>query len=99
MQVMVHKAEQAAQITKDEYEIVNARVTRELDRQVLYAIKQQTRTLCDRFKMEKAGDMKKIMLNYVQLQLEYSKAMEQAWQDLLPKLQVRAHFRFNRFES
>ena len=41
-----------------------------------------------RFKAEKAMDMRKILLDYVQLQIEHNKSLERSWQDLVPKLQV-----------
>jgi len=40
-----------------------------------------------RFKRAKADDMRKVVLDYVQLQIEYNKQMEQQWSDLVPEIE------------
>lgn len=42
----------------------------------------------ERFKVQKASDMQKILLNYVTLQIEYHKQCEATWDALIPTLQV-----------
>lgn len=42
----------------------------------------------ERFKVEKAEDIKQILLNYVKLQIEFNKKSEQAWKDLIPHLKT-----------
>lgn len=41
----------------------------------------------DRFKHTKADDMRKVVLDYVQLQIEYNKRMEQQWAALVPEIE------------
>jgi sorting nexin-1/2 len=41
----------------------------------------------NRFKRAKADDMRKVVLDYVQLQIEYNKQMEQQWADLVPEVE------------
>jgi sorting nexin-1/2 len=41
-----------------------------------------------RFKRAKAEDMRKIVLDYVQLQVEYNKQMEQQWAELVPSIEA-----------
>jgi len=40
-----------------------------------------------RFKVEKAADMRKTVMDYINLQIEYNKRMEQVWQALVPQLE------------
>ena len=49
-----------------------------------------TRTLeeVERFKCAKADDMRKVVLDYVQLQIEYNKQMEQQWAALVPDIEA-----------
>lgn len=42
----------------------------------------------DRFKETKADDMRKVVLDYVQLQIEYNKRMEQQWAALVPEIEA-----------
>ena len=42
----------------------------------------------DRFKREKLRDFKSIILDYVQLQIEYNQKVEKTWRDILPTLQA-----------
>jgi sorting nexin-1/2 len=41
-----------------------------------------------RFKRVKADEMRKVVLDYVQLQIEYNKQMEQRWADLVPQIEA-----------
>ena len=41
-----------------------------------------------RFKRAKADDMRKVVLDYVQLQIEYNKQMEQQWAELVPEIEA-----------
>lgn len=67
---LVEKAQTAVETSKTEYEEVSERLLEEFDR----------------FKKEKAEDMKLILLNYVNLQVQFNKKTEKAWSDLLPHL-------------
>ena len=49
---------------KLEYDLVTERVTREVDR----------------FKREKQADFKRIILDYIHMQVEYSKKVEEEWE-------------------
>lgn len=40
-----------------------------------------------RFKEEKAVDMRKTVLDYINLQIEYNKKMEETWTSLVPQLE------------
>ncbi|KAH8056159.1 hypothetical protein JL720_14226 [Aureococcus anophagefferens] len=40
----------------------------------------------ERFKREKAADMRKVVLDYTTMQIEYNKRVEQQWEALLPEL-------------
>jgi len=42
----------------------------------------------DRFKREKLVDFKRIVLDYVQLQIEYNQKVEESWRTLLPALKA-----------
>eukprot|EP01034_Spumella_vulgaris_P033712 gene33712-41592_t len=39
------------------------------------------------FKSQKSIDMKEIILNFVNIEIEYNTAAKQAWEDLLPKIE------------
>ncbi|TDH74219.1 hypothetical protein CCR75_001458 [Bremia lactucae] len=66
----VQKAQEAMERAKLEDEIVTERVLREVER----------------FKRAKLADFKLIILDYIQIQIEYSKRVEDEWQKVIPKL-------------
>jgi len=65
------EAEEAANLAKAHYESVAARVDAEMGR----------------FQTEKLADFKRTVVGFISLQLEYSQRTQQAWRDLLPKLE------------
>jgi sorting nexin-1/2 len=70
-EMSLRRAQDAAQAARDDFATVSQRVLREVDR----------------FKREKAEDMRTIVLQYIQLQVEYNKRMEQVWASLIPQLE------------
>ena len=70
-EMSLRRAQDAAQAARDDFATVSQRVLREVDR----------------FKREKAEDMRTIVLQYIQLQVEYNKRMEQVWATLIPQLE------------
>ena len=40
-----------------------------------------------RFKAEKAADMKRTVLDYITLQIEFNRKMEETWTKLVPELE------------
>jgi len=70
-EMSLKRGEAASEAAKEEFIIVSQRVLREVDR----------------FKRENGASMKRTVLDYITLQIEYNKKMEQAWSDLLPQLE------------
>ena len=70
-EMSLKRGEVAADAARDEFATVSQRVLREVDR----------------FKREKGDDMKRVVLDYVNAQIEYNRKMEQLWSDLMPKLE------------
>lgn len=70
-EMSLKRGEAASEAAKEEFMIVSQRVLREVDR----------------FKRENGESMKRTVLDYITLQIEYNKKMEQAWSDLLPQLE------------
>mmetsp|Transcript_1037 Transcript_1037/g.1139 ORF Transcript_1037/g.1139 Transcript_1037/m.1139 type:complete len:517 (+) Transcript_1037:122-1672(+) len=70
-EMSLKRGEAASEAAKEEFIIVSQRVLREVDR----------------FKRENGESMKRTVLDYITLQIEYNKKMEQAWSDLLPQLE------------
>lgn len=70
-EMSLKRGEAASEAAKEEFIIVSQRVLREVDR----------------FKRENGVSMKRTVLDYITLQIEYNKKMEQAWSDLLPQLE------------
>eukprot|EP00644_Phytophthora_capsici_P011304 jgi/Phyca11/506259/fgenesh2_kg.PHYCAscaffold_18_\ len=66
----VRTARQQVEDAKLEDDIVTERVLREVER----------------FKREKLADFKHIILDYIQMQIEYSKKVEDEWQKVIPQL-------------
>eukprot|EP00937_MAST-01D_sp_MAST-1D-sp2_P005493 g5493.t1 len=58
--------------SREEFEVVSARVLREVQR----------------FKRSKRADFKTIVCDFVQLQIDYAQKVEMAWQSLVPDLQA-----------
>ena len=65
------EAEEAANLAKAEYEEVAARVDAEMGR----------------FQAEKLADFKRMVTDFIKLQIEYSSQTQAAWRELLPRLQ------------
>ncbi|RHY21410.1 hypothetical protein DYB25_008347, partial [Aphanomyces astaci] len=57
---------------KLEHDIVTERVVREVDR----------------FKLDKLSDFKRIVLDYVELQIDYNTRVEARWASVVPQLQA-----------
>ena len=70
-EMSLRRAQEEAEIAREEFATVSQRVLREMDR----------------FKREKAEEMRRTVLDYIQLQVEYNKKMEQVWANLIPQLE------------
>lgn len=71
VEMSLHRAREAAQVAQEDFATVSQRVLREVDR----------------FKREKSEDMRRTVLDYINLQVEYNKRMEQVWAVLIPQLE------------
>jgi sorting nexin-1/2 len=71
VEMSLRKAQEAAEAAREEFCVVSQRVLREVDR----------------FKREKAEEMRLTVLDYIQLQVEYNQKMEQVWSTLIPQLE------------
>lgn len=70
-QMSLQRAQEASEVARDDFAAVSQRVLREVDR----------------FKREKADDMKRTVLDYINLQVEYNRRVEEIWAQLLPQLE------------
>ena len=73
-EMSLRRAQEAAQVAQDDFAAVSQRVLREVDR----------------FKREKAEEMRRTVLDYINLQVDYNKRMEEIWAGLIPQLE-RVH--------
>lgn len=71
VEMSLRRAQEACQAAQEDFAAVSQRVLREVDR----------------FKREKAEDMRRTVLDYINLQVEYNKRMEQVWATLIPQLE------------
>lgn len=71
-EMSLRRAQEAADVAREDFAVVSQRVLREVDR----------------FKREKAEDMRRVVLDYINLQVEYNKRMEEVWATLIPKLEA-----------
>jgi hypothetical protein len=71
VEMSLRRAQEASEAAKEDFATVSQRVLREVDR----------------FKREKAEDMRRTVLDYINLQVEYNKRMEEVWAALIPKLE------------
>lgn len=71
VEMSLRRAHEAAEAARDDFATVSQRVLREVDR----------------FKREKAEDMRRTVLDFINLQVEYNKRMEEIWATLIPKLE------------
>jgi sorting nexin-1/2 len=71
IEMSLRRAQEAAEMSRDEFAAVSQRVLREVDR----------------FKRETTEDMRRTVLEYITLQVEYNKKMEQIWATLIPQLE------------
>jgi sorting nexin-1/2 len=71
VEMSLRRAQEACQAVQEDFAAVSQRVLREVDR----------------FKREKAEDMRRTVLDYINLQVDYNKRMEQVWGTLIPQLE------------
>jgi hypothetical protein len=70
-EMSLRRAQEASELARDDFAAVSQRVLREVDR----------------FKREKAEDMKRTVLDYINLQVEYNRRVEEIWALLIPQLE------------
>lgn len=70
-EMSLRRAQEAAHLAQEDFAAVSQRVLREVDR----------------FKREKAEDMRRTVLDYINLQVEYNRKMEGVWAALIPQLE------------
>lgn len=71
VEMSLRRSQEAADLARDDFCATSQRVLREVDR----------------FKREKAEEMRKTVLDYITLQVEYNKRMEAVWGALIPELE------------
>ena len=71
LEMSLRRAQENAEIARDNFATVSQRVLREVDR----------------FKRETTEDMRLTVLEYIRMQVEYNKRMEQIWANLIPQLE------------
>lgn len=69
--VALQMAQEHSNNAREEFATVSQRVLREVDR----------------FKREKADDMRATVMDYITLQIEYNRKMEEVWANLIPQLE------------
>lgn len=70
-EMSLRRAQEAADVARDDFCACSQRVLREVDR----------------FKREKAEDMRRTVLDYINIQVDYNKRMEEIWAALIPELE------------
>lgn len=70
-QASLQRAMDAAELAREDFATVSQRILREMDR----------------FKREKADEMRYTVLNYIELQIQYNQKMEDIWARLIPDLE------------
>jgi len=71
-EMSLHRAQVACDAARDDFATVSQRLLREVDR----------------FKREKADEMRGTVIEYINLQIQYNKRMEDVWARLLPQLET-----------
>lgn len=70
-EMSLRRAQEGSQVGQEDFAAVSQRVLREVDR----------------FKREKAEEMRRTVLDYINLQVDYNKKMEEIWAGLIPQLE------------
>ena len=70
-EMSLRRAQEQADLARDDFCATSQRVLREVDR----------------FKREKAEDMRRTVLDYISIQVEYNRRMEELWAALIPELE------------
>ncbi|CAJ1888391.1 unnamed protein product [Cylindrotheca closterium] len=70
-EMSLRRAQDNAELAREDFAATSQRVLREVDR----------------FKRETAEDMRRTVLEYIQMQVEYNKRMEEIWAALIPQLE------------
>ena len=70
-EMSIQRYQAAAEVAREDYAECSQRVLREVDR----------------FKREKAEEMKMVVLEFIMLEIELNRSMEKIWGELVPKLE------------
>lgn len=70
-EISLQRAQEESDAAREDFATVSQRLLREVDR----------------FKREKADDMRMTVMNYIHLQIEYNRRMEEVWANLIPQLE------------
>ncbi len=71
VEMSLRRAQENAEMARDDFATVSQRVLREVDR----------------FKRETTEEMRLTVLEYIRMQVDYNKKMEQIWAELIPQLE------------
>eukprot|EP00559_Dactyliosolen_fragilissimus_P001114 CAMPEP_0184862294 /NCGR_PEP_ID=MMETSP0580-20130426/6769_1 /TAXON_ID=1118495 /ORGANISM="Dactyliosolen fragilissimus" /LENGTH=562 /DNA_ID=CAMNT_0027360081 /DNA_START=119 /DNA_END=1807 /DNA_ORIENTATION=+ len=71
-EMSLRRGQDATEAARDAFATVSQRILREVDR----------------FKREKADDMRRTVMDYIQIQIDYNQKMENIWTNLLPQLEA-----------
>ena len=71
IEMALRRAQENAEMARDDFAVVSQRVLREVDR----------------FKRETTEDMRLTVLEYIRMQVDYNKKMEEIWANLIPQLE------------
>jgi len=71
LEMSLRRAQENAELARDDFAAVSQRVLREVDR----------------FKRETTEDMRLTVLEYIRMQVDYNKKMEEIWANLIPQLE------------
>jgi sorting nexin-1/2 len=71
LEMSLRRAQENAEVARDDFAAVSQRVLREVDR----------------FKRETTDEMRLTVLEYIRMQVDYNKKMEQIWANLIPQLE------------
>jgi len=80
-------------ITKEEksyiadMSLMRAQEESEAAREEFAAVSQRLLREVDRFKRDKADDMRRTVMDYINLQIDYNRKMEDVWANLIPQLE------------
>lgn len=83
-----HDSRSVGKVATAQQQVNNAETQLQKAKEMMDLVTERVLAESDRFKREKMVDLKRIIVDYVQVQIDYNKKVLNSWEELLPNIQA-----------